>query len=154
MGKLWAGGVEMVVFNYYRVINKSKVQFDFYYDEDSTVEPPQDLIDMGARFYKVPPYQKLPGYIETLRKYFKENSYLNIMKLLTISIAAYNVERYLEKALTSFLSSSTVLDKLEVIIEDDGSTDGTFAIAQKYEKLYPDIFRAIHKENGGCGVFF
>ena len=38
------------------------------------------------------------------------------MKLLTISIAAYNVERYLEKALTSFLSSSTVLDKLEVII--------------------------------------
>lgn len=74
MGKLWAGGVEMVVFNYYRVINKSKVQFDFYYDEDSTVEPPQDLIDMGARFYKVPPYQKLPGYIETLRKYFKENS--------------------------------------------------------------------------------
>ena len=71
------------------------------------------------------------------------------MKLLTISIAAYNVERYLEKALTSFLSSSTVLDKLEVIIEDDGSTDGTFAIAQKYEKLYPDIFRAIHKENGG-----
>ena len=73
------------------------------------------------------------------------------MKLLTISIAAYNVERYLEKALTSFLSSSTVLDKLEVIIEDDGSTDGTFAIAQKYEKLYPDIFRAIHKENGGYG---
>ena len=76
MGKLWAGGVEMVVFNYYRAINKSKVQFDFYYDEDSTVEPPQDLIDMGARFYKVPPYQKLPRYIETLRKYFKENRYL------------------------------------------------------------------------------
>ena len=73
------------------------------------------------------------------------------MKLLTISIAAYNVERYLEKALTSFLSSSTVLDKLEVIIEDDGSTDGTFDIEQKYEKLYPDIFRAIHKENGGYG---
>lgn len=75
MGKLWAGGVEMVVFNYYRAIDKSKVQFDFYYDADSTVEPPQDLIDMGARFIKVPPYQKLPQYIKTLKRHFKENNY-------------------------------------------------------------------------------
>lgn len=75
MGKLWAGGVEMVVFNYYRAIDKSKIQFDFYYDADSTVEPPQELIDMGARFYKIPPYQKLPSYITTLRRHFKENNY-------------------------------------------------------------------------------
>ncbi len=75
MGKLWAGGVEMVVFNYYRAIDKSKIQFDFYYDADSTVEPPQELIAMGARFYKVPPYQKLPQYIITLRRCFKENNY-------------------------------------------------------------------------------
>lgn len=74
IGKLWAGGVEMVVFNYYRAIDKTKIQFDFY-DEDSTATPPQDLIDMGARFYKLPPYQKLPQYIYTLRKYFKENRY-------------------------------------------------------------------------------
>lgn len=75
MGKLWAGGVEMVVFNYYRAIDKSKIQFDFYYDADSTVEPPQELIDMGARFYKIPPYQKLLSYITTLRHFFKENNY-------------------------------------------------------------------------------
>ena len=76
MGKLWAGGVEMVVFNYYRAIDKSKIQFDFYYDADSTVEPPQNLIDMGARFYKIPPYQKLPQYIRELKKHLKENQYL------------------------------------------------------------------------------
>lgn len=75
MGKLWAGGVEAVVFNYYRQIDKSKVQFDFFYDADSTVEPPQELIDMGARFYKIPPYQKLPIYLKTLRKYFRDNKY-------------------------------------------------------------------------------
>lgn len=75
MGKLWAGGVEMVIFNYYRAIDKTKIQFDFYYDADSTVEPPQDLIDMGARFIKIPPYQQLPQYLNTLRKYFKENNY-------------------------------------------------------------------------------
>lgn len=73
------------------------------------------------------------------------------MKLLTISIAAYNVEKYLEKALTSMICSPTAMEKLEVIIEDDGSTDGTLSIAKKYEKLYPDVYRAIHKENGGYG---
>lgn len=59
MGKLWAGGVESVVFNYYRKIDKEKFQFDFYYDEDSTVEPPKDLVELGARFIKVPAYQNV-----------------------------------------------------------------------------------------------
>lgn len=87
MGKLWAGGVEMVVFNYYRAIDKSKIQFDFYYDADSTVEPPQDLIDMGARFYKLPPYQKLPKYIRELKKHLKENQYLIVHSHLnTLSV--------------------------------------------------------------------
>ena len=63
MGKLWAGGVEAVVFNYYRQMDKNQIQFDYYYDSDSTVQPPQELIDMGARFFKLPPYQKLPIYL-------------------------------------------------------------------------------------------
>lgn len=76
VGKLWAGGVEAVVFNYYREIDKNTIQFDFYYDADSTVVPPKELIDMGARFIEIPPYQKVFIYIKTLRKYFKENDYL------------------------------------------------------------------------------
>ena len=75
MGKLWAGGVEMVVFNYYRAIDKKKIQFDFYYDADSTVLPPKELIDMGARFYEIPPYQNLPLYLKTLKKYFEDHNY-------------------------------------------------------------------------------
>ena len=87
MGKLWAGGVEMVVFNYYRAIDKNKIQFDFYYDADSTVEPPQDLLDMVARFYKVPPYQNLPQYISKLKKCFMKNHYLIVHSHLnTLSI--------------------------------------------------------------------
>lgn len=76
MGKLWAGGVETVVFNYYRQMDKDKVQFDFFYDADSTVDFPQELRDMGAGSYEVPPYQNLPAYIQTLRKYFRKNDYL------------------------------------------------------------------------------
>ena len=93
IGKLWAGGVEMVVFNYYRSIDKLQIQFDFYYDADSTVEPPQDLIDMGARFYKLPPYQKLPQYIRELKKYFEKNNYtivhshLNTLSVFPLSVA-------------------------------------------------------------------
>ena len=95
MGKLWAGGVEMVVFNYYRAIDKSKIQFDFYYDADSTVNPPKELIELGARFYKLPPYQKLPQYINELKKYFKENRYTIVHSHLnTLSVfplfAAWN----------------------------------------------------------------
>ena len=87
IGKMWAGGVEAVVFNYYRAIDHSKFQFDFYYDADSTVEPPQELIDMGARFYKLPPYQSLPQYIRVLRKYLKKGKYKIVHSHLnTISV--------------------------------------------------------------------
>lgn len=75
IGKMWAGGVEAVVFNYYRAIDHDCFQFDFYYDADSTVEPPQDLIDMGARFIMLPPYQKLPKYIKELRKHLRKEKY-------------------------------------------------------------------------------
>lgn len=75
IGKMLAGGVENVVFNYYKAIDKSKVQFDIYYDADSTVPPPQELIDMGANFYEIPPYQHIFAYLKTLRKCFKEKNY-------------------------------------------------------------------------------
>lgn len=75
VGKLYGGGVEKVIFNYYRKIDKSIIQFDFFYDSDSTVAPPQDLIDMGAKFYKIPPYQKIHKYIPCLYRILKKNHY-------------------------------------------------------------------------------
>lgn len=76
MGKLWAGGVESVIFNYYRAIDHNKIQFDFYYDSDSTVDPPKDIVAMGAKFIKIPPYQQLGKYLFTLRHYFSSKHYL------------------------------------------------------------------------------
>ncbi len=70
-------------------------------------------------------------------------------KLLTISIAAYNVQAYLAQCLDSLLIPS--MEKLEVLIENDGSKDDTAAIAQRYEEQYPGVFRLINKENGGYG---
>lgn len=75
IGKMWAGGVENVVFNYYRYMDKTKIQFDFFYDADSTVEPPAELLRMGARFYRIPPYQDMFHYMPVLRRYFRDNAY-------------------------------------------------------------------------------
>ena len=42
-------------------------------------------------------------------------------------------------------------DRVEIIIIDDGSKDGTGAIADEYAANYPDIVKVVHQENGGHG---
>lgn len=71
------------------------------------------------------------------------------MKILTIAIPSYNSEDYLERALNSLLTRNR--DDLEILIIDDGSTDGTARIADDYEQRFPGIVYAVHKENGGHG---
>ena len=71
-------------------------------------------------------------------------------KVVTISIAAYNMENYIRKTLDSLLDER-IIDDLEVLIVDDGGTDGTLAIAKEYAAKYPDSIFPIHKENGGYG---
>lgn len=70
-------------------------------------------------------------------------------KLLTVSIAAYNVQDYIEETLNSLIVNNR--DELEVLVIIDGATDKTFEKAKKYEELYPEIFKVIQKENGGYG---
>ncbi len=72
------------------------------------------------------------------------------MKILTISIAAYNVENYIRQALDSLIDES-IIDDIEVFVVDDGGRDNTLTIAKEYEEKYPNSIHAIHKENGGYG---
>lgn len=76
IGKLNSAGVEAVVNNYYQNIDRSKYQFDYYIDADSACPPPKALIELGARYIIVPPYQQLPRHIAALTKLFRENRYL------------------------------------------------------------------------------
>lgn len=71
-------------------------------------------------------------------------------KILSFVIPSYNVEKYLEKCLNSFLSHD-VLDKLEVIVVNDGSKDNTAEIAESFVQRYPNSFRLINQENKGHG---
>lgn len=71
-------------------------------------------------------------------------------KLLSVSVAAYNVATTLREAIDPFLQSG-VLELLDIMIVDDGSKDDTAKIAEEYQKRYPDSIRLIKKENGGWG---
>ncbi len=71
------------------------------------------------------------------------------MKTITFAIPCYNSAAYMDKCIESLLA---IGDDIEIIIVNDGSTkDNTAEIADSWQERYPDIVRAIHKENGGHG---
>lgn len=72
------------------------------------------------------------------------------MKVLTFVIPAYNSEQFLDKAIPSMLVPE-ILDKLEIIVVNDGSKDSTAAIAEKYCAQYPETVKLISQENKGHG---
>ena len=70
------------------------------------------------------------------------------MKLLSIAVPCYNSEAYMENCIRSLLVGG---DEVEILIVDDGSTDGTAEIADRLERKHPGIIRAIHQPNKGHG---
>ena len=50
-------------------------------------------------------------------------------KILTITIPSYNVEPYMNEVLPTFLDPA-VMDKIEILIVNDGSKDGTAALGK------------------------
>jgi glycosyltransferase EpsF len=75
IGSISKGGVDAVVTSYYRVIDKSMIQFDFIIHANSPATLPDDILGMGCRVYKVPPCWQLPFYIKSLVNIFKEGKY-------------------------------------------------------------------------------
>lgn len=67
-------------------------------------------------------------------------------KKLSFIVPVYNVEAYLPQCLDSILKQATA--DCETILVDDGATDGSGAICDRYCRMYPNV-RVIHKENGG-----
>ena len=71
-------------------------------------------------------------------------------KILSISVATYNLGKMIEDNLDSF-EKSNFLENLEVLIIDDGSTDETPKLVEKYVEKYPNTFKLIKQENAGPG---
>ena len=68
---------------------------------------------------------------------------------VSIIVPIYNAEQYIKRCLDALANQS--LDDYEVILINDGSTDGTLDILNKYNIRYPNIFKVISIPNGGQG---
>ena len=79
--------------NYYRNIDKDKIQFHFLCDEDSTNIPYEEIEKMGGKVIIIPPYQRLFEYQKELYRIFKENNYkivhshINALSVFPLRIA-------------------------------------------------------------------
>ena len=75
IGRYIGGGVEAVTINYYRNIDKNKVQLDFICDEDSTNIPYEEIEKMGGKVIIIPSYSKPFKYHKALKRVLKEGNY-------------------------------------------------------------------------------
>lgn len=75
MGKMMSGGVEAMVLNYYRHIDRTQVQFDFIIDADSTIVPEEEICSLGGRVFRIAPYQKPFAYHRELVALFRREKW-------------------------------------------------------------------------------
>ena len=71
-------------------------------------------------------------------------------KTISIIIPTYNMEAYLAKCLSSLVMDKG-MERVEAIVVNDGSKDGSLAIAKDFAGKYPSTFRIIDKPNGNYG---
>jgi glycosyltransferase involved in cell wall biosynthesis len=74
VGNMNGGGVEAVVMNYFRHVDRNKVQFDFVVTESSTFVPREEMESLGARVFAVPAYLNLPAFQKASYDLFREHS--------------------------------------------------------------------------------
>lgn len=67
-------------------------------------------------------------------------------ELISLVVPIYNVEKYLDKCIKSLIDQT--YNNIEIILVNDGSTDNSIEICEKWRKLDSRII-IINKENGG-----
>ncbi|MBR2923703.1 MAG: glycosyltransferase family 1 protein [Clostridia bacterium] len=75
LNRMDSGGIEATVMNYYRHLDRSKVQFDFYFAKDSSFPQREELEALGAGIYPIPSYFKPLQYQKALISAFKKRKY-------------------------------------------------------------------------------
>lgn len=69
------------------------------------------------------------------------------MKKVSIVIPIYNAINYIDKCIGSLLNQD--YKNIEIVLVNDGSTDNTINILEKYQKKYPDKIKVINQNNSG-----
>ena len=68
---------------------------------------------------------------------------------LSVVVPVYNTEKYLKRCLDSALAAS--IDNMQIILVDDGSTDGSPVICDQYAAEHTNV-SVIHQKNSGVSV--
>ncbi|MFE6625269.1 glycosyltransferase [Streptomyces sp. NPDC057740] len=68
---------------------------------------------------------------------------------VSVIVAAYNAMPYLTRCITSVTEQTIGQDQLEILVVDDGSTDGTPEELDRLAALYPELLRVFRQENSG-----
>ena len=66
--------------------------------------------------------------------------------LVSVIIPAYNAQQYITRTVNSVLAQT--YENMQIIVVDDGSTDDTPGICDRYAGKHENI-TAVHRENGG-----
>lgn len=69
------------------------------------------------------------------------------MPKVSVIVPVYNVEKYIEKCLTSLVNQT--LEDIEIIVVNDGSKDNSKKIIEEFIQIYPKKIVYLEKENGG-----
>ncbi len=78
MGNMNSGGVEAVVMNYYRAMDRTQVQFDFFVHKTSSFPQREEIERLGGRYYFLPQYTRVFSYHRTLKRLLQENKYIAV----------------------------------------------------------------------------
>ncbi len=68
---------------------------------------------------------------------------------ISVVIPVYNSEEYLGETLESVVAQTVGMDAIQVVIVDDGSTDGSAAICRSFQERYPANVVFHQQPNGG-----
>lgn len=93
----------------------------------------------------------LTSFFENKKKINEEETYHKLEHFPTVAVAVpcWNEEKTLASTLDSLLALDYPKDKLHIFVVDDGSTDKTHEIAERYAQQHQAVVTAIRKENGG-----
>ena len=72
--------------------------------------------------------------------------------IFSIIIAVYNTEKYLAEAIESVINQSFDLERIQIVLVDDGSTDKSTDICLYYQNKYPNNVYYLRQQNAGQSV--
>ncbi len=136
MGYMAGGGVEATTMNHYRLLDHSRIHYDFIVYEDSPHVPTEEIEKFGGRVFYVPPITHLAGFEKELARILKTtNPDIVHSNLNALSIFPLRVAKKIGIPVRIAHSHSTSSSK-------ESLRNAAKGILRLYSKTYPTHFAA------------